>query len=83
MSKKPERVRRTCSEELKRDAVKLVVEQDCSFASPAKAVNVSGRSLREWHEKYAPEPDPCGAGASVEELTAENAFASGFSKLRR
>jgi transposase len=32
---------------------------------------VASRSLREWHEKYAPEPEPCGEDASVEELTAE------------
>ena len=72
MSTKPKRVRRTFSEEFKREAVKLVVEQDYSFAAAAKAVNVASRSLREWHEKYAPEPEPCGEDASVEELTAEN-----------
>ena len=29
-------------------------------------------SLREWHRKYAPEPEPCGDDASVEDLKAEN-----------
>ncbi|MDA8563885.1 transposase [Mariniblastus sp.] len=72
MSKKPKRVRRTFTEEFKRDAVNLVVKQGYSFKAAAEAVNVGDRSLREWHEKYAPEPDPCGEGASVEELAAEN-----------
>ena len=38
----------------------------------ADALNVSTRSLREWHEKYAPAPEPCGDDASLEELVAEN-----------
>jgi transposase len=72
MSKKPKRVRRTYSEEFKRDAVNLVVKQSYSFSKAADAVGVSSRSLREWHEKFAPEPEPCGEGASLQELTAEN-----------
>lgn len=71
MSKKPKRVRRTFSDEFKRDAVNLVVNQGYSFNKAADAVGVSSRSLREWHEKFAPEPEPCGEDASVEELTAE------------
>jgi len=72
MSKKPKRVRRTFSEQFKRDAVNLVVNQGYSFSKAANAVGVSSRSLREWHEKFAPEPEPCGEDASLEELSAEN-----------
>ena len=71
MSKKPKRIRRTFSEQFKRDAVNLVVNQGYSFSRAASAVGVSSRSLREWHEKFASEPEPCGDDASVEELTAE------------
>ncbi len=72
MSKKPKRVRRTFSEDFKRDAVNLIVNQSYSFKDAAEAVGVSSRSLREWHEKFAPEPEPCGEDASLAELTAEN-----------
>ena len=71
MSKKTKRVRRTFQDEFKRDAVNLVVKQGYSFKAAAEAVNVSSRSLREWHEKLAPEPVPCGENASTEELQAE------------
>jgi len=72
MSKKEKRVRRSFGEDFKRDAVNLVVKQGYSFKAAAEAVNVSTRSLREWHEKFAPEPEPCGEDASIAELTAEN-----------
>ncbi|MFK7734546.1 MAG: transposase [Pirellulaceae bacterium] len=49
----------------------LVVDQGYSFNKAANAVGVASRSLREWHEKFAPEPEPCGDDASVAELTAE------------
>lgn len=71
MSKRSKRVRRTFSDEFKRDAVDLVVKQGYSFKAAADAVNVSSRSLREWHEKLAPQPEPCGDDASVQELQAE------------
>ena len=57
MSEQSQRVRRSFNEEFKRDAVNLVVKQNYSFKAAAGAVNVSLRSLQEWHEKYAPEPD--------------------------
>ena len=72
MPRKTKRVRRTFSDEFKQDAVDLVVKQGYSFKAAAEAVNVSSRSLREWHEKLTPEPMPCGEDASVEELQAEN-----------
>ncbi len=72
MSEKPKRVRRSFNEDFKRDAVNLVVKQGYSFKAAAEAVNVLPRSLREWHEKYAPDPDPLGSDASLKELAAEN-----------
>ena len=38
----------------------------------AQAVGVSDNSLRQWHKKYAQQPAPCGQGATVEQLQAEN-----------
>lgn len=35
-------------------------------------MNVHENSLRLWHQKYAPKPEPCGPKASVEELQSEN-----------
>ena len=72
MSTNGKRVRRSFTEEFKRDAVSLVVKEGYSFAKAAQAVNVSINSLRLWHQKYAPKPEPCGSDASVEELQAEN-----------
>ena len=72
MSNPPKRIRRTFSDEFKQDAVNLVVKQGYSFAAAAKAVDVSSRSLREWHAQLAPEPEACDETSSLEELTAEN-----------
>ena len=72
MSKNGKRKRRSFSEQFKRDAVNLVVVEGYSFAAAARAVNVAPRSIREWHEKYAPAPEPCGDDATVEQLQAEN-----------
>ena len=60
------------NEEFKRDAVRLVVEEGYSLRAAAKAVSVSEPSLRNWHTKYAPTPEPCGENATVEELRQEN-----------
>ena len=38
----------------------------------ATAVGVSEKSLRDWHAKFAPKPNPCGEDASLEELREEN-----------
>ncbi len=65
------RGRRSFSEEFKRDAVNLVVIEGYSFKAAADAVGVSSRSLREWHEKFAPEPEPCGEDASTQQLQDE------------
>ena len=71
------RGRRGFSEDFKRDAVRLVVEEKYSFAAAAKAVGVSGRSLRDWCQKYAPPAASCGENATVEEMRAE------IARLRR
>ena len=71
MSSNGKRTRRTFSEEFKRDAVNLIVKEEYSFRAAAEAVNVNENSLRGWHRKYAPEPEPCGADATEEELRAE------------
>jgi len=62
---------RNFSEEFKRDAVRLVVEEKYTFAAAAKAVGVSDKSLRDWHRKFAPQPKPCGENATLEELREE------------
>jgi transposase len=60
------------SDEFKRDAVRLVVDEKYTFAAAAQAVSVSVKSLREWHKKFAPPLDPCGENATLEELREEN-----------
>lgn len=70
--KSKKRARRSFTEEFKRDAVNLVVVEGYSFKRAAEAVGVSSRSLREWHEKFAPDPEACGEAATVEQLQVEN-----------
>ena len=60
------------SDDFKRDAVRLVVEEKYSFAAAAKAVGVSEQSLRGWRKKFAPPPEPCGENATLDELREEN-----------
>ena len=64
---------RRFSEEFKRDAVRLVVEEGYTRQAAAAAVGVSEQSLRAWHAKFAPALPPCGEDASLEELKVENA----------
>lgn len=64
--------RRRFSEEFKRDAVRLVVEEQYTFKAAAKAVGVSEKSLRDWHQRLAPPPRPCGEDATMDELREEN-----------
>ena len=63
--------RRSYTDEFKRDAVHLVVSEGYSFKAAADAVGVSYKSLREWHDKFAPEPEPCGEKASQQQLQEE------------
>lgn len=64
--------RRRFSEEFQRDAVRLVVEEKYSFEAAAKAVGVSGQTLRHWHARLAAKPAECGEDATLEELRDEN-----------
>ncbi len=63
--------RRTFKEDFKREAVNLIVTEGYSFKAAAEAVNVTGNSLRNWHRKFAPAPDPSGPEATAEEYEAE------------
>ena len=64
--------RRRFSDEFKQDAVRLVVDQQYSFKAASQAVGVSENSLRKWHKRLAPPPQPYGEDASADELRAEN-----------
>jgi transposase len=73
MDDQANRKRPTYSDEFKRDAVRLVVEEGYSFRAACEAVGVCDATLRAWHRKLAPPLEPCGDGATVDELKAENA----------
>jgi transposase len=64
--------RRRFSEDFRRDAVRLVVEEQYTFRAAAEAVGVSENSLRDWHKRLAPTPEPCGENATVDQLREEN-----------
>jgi len=64
--------RRRYSDEFKRDAVRLVVEEGYSFKAACQAVGVCDQTLRSWHAKLVPAPKPCGDDATLGELQAEN-----------
>jgi len=59
------------SDDFKRDAVALITRDGYTFRQAAQAVDVSEKSLRDWHAKIAPKPEPCGPEASAQELQAE------------
>ena len=63
---------RRYSDDFKRDAVRLVTEEQYKFRAAARAVGVSEKSLREWHKKLVPPPEACGDDASIDELLEEN-----------
>lgn len=65
------RRRRLYDESFKRDAVRLVSEEKYTFKAAAAAVNVSEQSLRAWHAKFIPPPEPCGENATIDELRDE------------
>jgi transposase len=64
--------KRRYSEEFKRGAVRLIVEEGYTFKAAATAVVVSEQTLRLWHGKYAPTPKPCDEHATIAELRDEN-----------
>jgi transposase len=66
------RRRRRFNEEFKREALRLVVEEGYTFKAAASAVGVSDQTLRAWHARFVPPPEPCGENATLAELRAEN-----------
>lgn len=66
------RAKRTFSDEFKRDAVRLVTVEKYTFKAAAEALGVGEQSLRQWHAKLAPKPEPCGENATLDELRQEN-----------
>ncbi len=70
-NKRSGRRRRELTDEFRRDAVRLVVEENYTFVAAAKAVGVSTRTLHYWHDRFAPPPEPCGEDASLEQLQEE------------
>lgn len=71
MDDQPKKKRPTYNDEFKRDAVRLVVDEGYSIRAACKAVGVCQQSLRAWHRKLVPPPEPCGEDATVEALQAE------------
>ena len=63
--------RRRYSEEFQRDAVRLVTDEKYSFKTAAVAIGVTEQTVRAWHAKLAPKPEPCGENAGIDELRAE------------
>ena len=55
----------------RRDVVRLITEEGDSIPAAAKSCGVSDQTVRNWHRKFAPEPEPVGDDASVDELRAE------------
>lgn len=64
--------RRIFTLEFKQDAVRLVTEEKYTFKAAAEALGVGEQSLRQWHAKLAPKPEPCGEQATLDELREEN-----------
>jgi len=60
------------SDDFKRDAVRLVVEEKYTFVAAAKGVGVSVKSLREWHAQFTSPPESGGENATLDELREEN-----------
>ena len=73
MDEKGKQKRNSYSDEFKQNAVRLIVEEGYSFKKACQAVGVCQATLRSWHAKLAPPPEPCGEDASLDELRAENA----------
>jgi len=64
--------KKSYSEEFRREAVRLVTQEQYTFKAAAAAVNVCEQSLRMWYAKFAPPPGECGADATLDELRDEN-----------
>ena len=64
--------RRRFSRQFKADAVRLVTGEGYSVTRACGAIGIAERTLRSWMKAEAPTPEPCGEGASLAELQAEN-----------
>lgn len=64
--------RRRYTDAFKQQAVRLVTHERYAVPAAAQAVGISDKTLRNWVNKATPAPEPCGEGASVEQLQAEN-----------
>lgn len=73
MDKPTKSKRPSYSEDFKRETVRLIVEENYSFKAACQAVGVCEATLRAWHAKLAPPPEPCGTNATLAELQTENA----------
>jgi transposase len=71
MSQDSKYKRRSFTDEFKRKAVKLIVNQGHSLWAAAKAVGVGEGRLRLRHRQFAPNPVTAAEGASLTELRAE------------
>ena len=63
--------RRTFSDEFKQDAIRLISDEKYTIKAAAEALGVGEQSLRQWHAKLAPKPEPCGEQATLDELRDE------------
>ena len=61
----------TYTDEFRRDVVRLITDEGYSIPAAAKSCGVSDQTVRNWHRKFAPAPQPVGDDASVDELRAE------------
>jgi len=65
--------RRRFLDEFKRDAVRLITDQQYTFQAAAQAVGVSQNSLRVWHKKFGIVSGVSnGTAVTVEQLQADN-----------
>ena len=64
--------RRRYADDFKREAVRLIVAEGYSFRTAAEAVGVTEQTLRAWHAKLAPKPEPCGGEATGCEQKSQN-----------
>jgi transposase len=71
---KPSRRRRKHSEEFKREAVKLVFDQEMSVAEAARNLGIHPNLLRNWKQRFEAEDEPLTEDERMEiaRLRAEN-----------
>lgn len=63
--------RRSYTDEFKRNVVRLITDEGYSIPAAAKACGACEQTVRNWHGRFVPTPEPAGDDASVEELRAE------------